>query len=148
MIIRELNKQNSNDLNEALKLVWQVFSEFEAPYYTKKGIDEFYRSIHDKEYINTLNLYGAFDKENLIGVIAARNSGKHIALFFVKKEYQKQGIGKKLFETIIQHSSSKEITVNSSCFAVPIYHRLGFSDTSEEQITNGIRYTPMKIVLK
>ncbi|MFR3657622.1 MAG: GNAT family N-acetyltransferase [Eisenbergiella sp.] len=30
--------------------------------------------------------------------------------------------------------------------AVPVYHKLGFVDTNTEQLTDGIRYTPMKYV--
>ena len=36
------------------------------------------------------------------------------------------------------------ITVNSSPYAVPVYHKLGFVDTDVEQISDGMRYTPMK----
>jgi predicted GNAT family N-acyltransferase len=36
------------------------------------------------------------------------------------------------------------ITVNSSPYAHEFYKKLGFLDTSEEQITNGVRYYPMK----
>ena len=33
--------------------------------------------------------------------------------------------------------------VNSSPYAVDVYHKLGFTDTDKEQMTNGIIYTPM-----
>lgn len=36
------------------------------------------------------------------------------------------------------------ITVNSSPYAVPVYHKLGFVDMDVEQISDGMRYTPMK----
>ena len=36
------------------------------------------------------------------------------------------------------------ITVNSSPYAVPVYHKLGFVDTDVGQISDGMRYTPMK----
>lgn len=42
------------------------------------------------------------------------------------------------------NSSSKTITVNSSPYAVPVYHKLGFIDTDTEQLSDGIRYIPMK----
>jgi len=45
-----------------------------------------------------LRTYGAFQNERLVGVIATRSSGGHIALFFVDGTYQRQGIGKALFE--------------------------------------------------
>ena len=33
---------------------------------------------------------------------------------------------------------------NSSPYAVPVYHKLGFVDTDTEQLSDGMRYTPMK----
>lgn len=74
--------------------------------------------------------------------------GGHIALFFVDSNYQRQGIGKKLFSLVSEDNTGGSITVNSSPFAVPIYHRLGFVDTNSERVTNGLRYTPMMINLK
>lgn len=38
MVIRELIE---NQLHEALALVWNIFTEFEAPEYSQEGIDEF-----------------------------------------------------------------------------------------------------------
>ena len=37
------------------------------------------------------------------------------------------------------------MTVNSSPYAVPIYHKLGFKDTGSEQVVNGLRFTPMEL---
>ena len=36
------------------------------------------------------------------------------------------------------------MTVNSSHYAIPIYHRFGFHDTYQEQMQDGIRFTPME----
>ncbi len=49
-----------------------------------------------------------------------------------------------LFETMRADDDGDVFTVNSSPYAVEIYRRLGFAPTDHEQITNGIRYTPMK----
>ncbi|WP_085022872.1 GNAT family N-acetyltransferase [Anaerovibrio sp. JC8] len=129
------------ELKSALKLVWEVFLEYEAPDYTQEGIDEFFKSIHDENYLTTLTAYGAFLDECLIGVIATRNSGKHIALFFVEGKYHHQGVGKQLFETV----RTNKMTVNSSPYAVPIYKRLGFFPVNSEQVVNGLRFTPMEL---
>ena len=89
-----------------------------------------------------------YDKNKLIGVIATRNNGNHIALFFVDGEYHKKGIGKCLFQKVLENATSNEITVNSSVYAVEVYHKLGFVDTDKEQIEDGIIYTPMKLYIK
>ena len=41
-----------------------------------------------------------------------------------------------------------ELTLNSSPYGLPFYLRLGFFPLSEEQEINGIRFTPMKYVVK
>lgn len=145
IFIRELKKE---EIDNALELVWNVFLEYEAPDYSRQGTVEFFKSIHDTEYLKMLQVYGAFRENKLVGVIATRSGGTHIALFFVDGKYHKQGIGKKLFAAVVNNSSAEKITVNSSPFAVPIYHRLGFKDTDREQVTNGLRYTPMEIRLE
>ena len=89
--------------------------------------------------------YGAFIQEELIGIIATRNLGTHIALFFVDGKYHRQGIGKQLFQAAQAANKSNAMTVNSSPYAVPVYHKLGFRDTGTEQVVNGLRFTPMKL---
>lgn len=139
-----IRKLYNNETENALELVWSVFQEFEAPDYTQEGADEFYKSIHDEKYLSMLSVYGAFSDDKLVGVIATRNSASHIALFFVTREYQKNGIGKTLFKTALSDNHTGVLTVNSSPFAVPVYRRLGFAEVDSEQAENGIRFTPMK----
>lgn len=140
--IREIREE---EIAKALFLVWQVFQEYEAPDYTKEGVREFYKSIHDESYLSKLDLYGAFVGEKLVGIIATRNAGTHIALFFVDGKYHRQGIGKHLFQTVQNKCCSDKMTVNSSPYAVPVYHKLGFTDTNAEQTVNGLRFTPMEL---
>ena len=117
-----------------------------SPDYSPEGVGEFKRILSDEAYINSLKVYGAFYDDKLVGVLAVREP-QHISLFFVKAEFQKQGIGRKLFERLKKDSAEKVFTVNSSPFAVGIYEKLGFTATDSEQVTNGIRYTPMKYVI-
>ena len=130
-----------DETQSALQLVWEVFQEFESPDYTQEGINEFYKTIHDENYISILTMYGAFSGEKLVGVIATRNNGRHIALFFVDGKYHRQGIGKQLFEAV----RTDKMTVNSSPYAVGIYRKLGFKAVDEEQSVNGLRFTPMTL---
>ena len=121
-----IRKLEQGETENALRLVWCVFQEYEAPDYTKEGAGEFYRSIHDEKYLSQLCLYGAFVQEELVGVIATRNRGKHIALFFVDGKYQGQGIGRQLFQTVRAKCPLDKMTVNSSPYAVSIYRKLVF----------------------
>jgi len=143
IVIKEIKQE---EMENALSLVWKVFQEYEAPDYTKEGVEEFYRSIHDENYLSLLTIYGAFIKEELVGVIATRSEGTHIALFFVESKYQRQNIGKQLFQMVKTKCPSDRMTVYSSPYAVKIYHRLGFQDTNTEQVDKGLRFTPMELL--
>ncbi|MGN1157448.1 MAG: GNAT family N-acetyltransferase [Agathobacter sp.] len=123
----EIRKVNTSEYEDALALVWKVFLEYEAPDYTEEGIHEFYRSIHDEAYLSMLSVYGAFVDNELVGVIATRKYGGHIALFFVEGKYHRQGIGRQLFEAVKADCKEDCITVNSSPYAVNIYGKLGFA---------------------
>ena len=139
-----IRKLKDFEIEPALNLVWKVFKEYESPDYSEEGIEEFYKSIHNKDYISMLCLFGAFVSEKLIGVIATRSEGTHIALFFVDGKYQGKGVGRKLFQTVVSECKSNRMTVNSSPYAIPIYHKLGFTDTDVEQVVNGLRFIPME----
>ena len=130
-------------LNSACALALEVFNRFEAPEYSAEGIAEFNAFLNDSDTICRMPFYGAFDGGKLVGVLAMRQS-QHISLFFVKEDYHRRGIGRLLFDSMRQDCENQTFTVNSSPYAVGFYERLGFIAESGEQITNGIRYTPMR----
>lgn len=135
--------------DKVIKLILNVFMEFEAPDYSAQGIEAFKETaIYNNEFMDNLSYYGAFERDELVGVIATRNKGNHIAFFFVKSEYQKRGIGRQLFNCVLENSTEHIISVNSSPYAVPVYHKLGFVDTDVEQLLQGIRFTPMSYTKK
>ena len=49
---------------------------------------------------------------------------------------------------IIDDNENSFITVNSSRYAVSIYEKIGFIKTEEEKEQDGLKFTPMKLVLK
>lgn len=139
----EYRKIEKEEMNNAIKLVWKVFLEYEAPDYTEEGINEFKKSIEDSSWINDREFYGAFENDKVIGVIATKDKN-HIALFFVDGNYHKQGIGKKLFNIVLELNEDNFFTVNSSLYAHEVYKHLGFEDTDTEQCINGLKFYPMK----
>ncbi len=141
MVVRILEE---NEIAEALDLVWEVFSEYEAPEYGEEGVLSFRQTLYSEDFKNIIVLYGAFEGDKLAGVAATRNRGTHIALFFVLPQYHRRGIGRAMFETIVSDSPSDTITVNSSPYAAKIYERLGFEAVSQEQTVHGIRFIPME----
>ena len=139
-----IRKLESIETESALDLVKKVFMEFEAPDYSEEGVEEFNKTMQDKEYLSKLCMYGAFTSEKLIGVIATRSEGTHIALFFVDSSFQGKGVGRSLFQKVSADCNSNHVTVNSSPYAVPIYKKLGFIETDTEKTVNGLRFTPME----
>lgn len=150
--IIEIRRLGRSDISEAMALVWEVFSEFEAPEYSEEGVAEFRRyiepgAISKRTDNGELALWGAFDRGSMSGVVGLRTAD-HISLLFVRKEYHRRGIARRLFEAAKQAcTGAKEITVNSSPYAVEVYKRLGFVPVSGEMTMKGIRFTPMKYTL-
>lgn len=140
----QIRQMAGQELAEALQLAWEVFMSFEAPDYCEEGIRNFRRFLDNEELTGALTLYGAFDGETLIGIAATRNGGNHLSLFFVNSLYHRRGVGRRLFEAVLQHSTGERITVHSSPYAAQIYRRLGFSDIGREQMESGIRFIPME----
>lgn len=140
LIIRPLQKEETAS---ALRLAWQVFTEYESPDYTPEGTAEFKKAINDKQYLEGISYYGAFDKDKLAGVLGIRKDKAHICFFFVDGAYHRRGIGTKLFNRMREDYAGKVITLNSSPYGLPFYQALGFTETDCEQTVNGIRFTPM-----
>ncbi|WP_243002710.1 GNAT family N-acetyltransferase, partial [Lachnotalea glycerini] len=139
-----VKKIGENKKEEALELVIRVFMKYEAPDYSDEGVETFKRTaVYNKDYMESITMHGAYENNKIVGVIAMRNNGSHIALFFVDGQYHRKGIGKRLFQTVLEQSTADELTVNSSPYAQEVYHHLGFEDTAPEQVTDGIRYIPM-----
>lgn len=145
MVIREVLEV---ELDKAISLVWKGFLDFEADDYSEEGVKNFKEFINNKQAIKRLKIFGAYIDDYLVGIIATRNENSHISLFFVDENYQKRGIGRRLFEKVIRSTESLAITVNSSPFAVEIYRKLGFIAMDKEQLKDGIIFVPMKYKIK
>jgi GNAT superfamily N-acetyltransferase len=140
--IRSLTE--ARDRETAFQLAERVFMKFEAPDYPEEGTAHFIEFLNNRKETDALEVFGAFVEGRIAGVIATRNQGTHISLFFVEETFQKQGIGKRLFETVRRRTAAEQITVHSSPYAAGIYRRLGFVKTGREQVVTGIRYIPMR----
>lgn len=141
------------ELKETMELVKRVFDEFEAPYYTKEGIENFYKFANynniKKQLNRNMQIYVTKDKNKIVGMIAIRNNS-HIALLFVDKKYHRKGIATELLNKSISYcmqnnKNLRHITVNSSPYGIEFYHATGFEDTDVKQEMDGIIFTPMKL---
>ena len=139
----KIKELGAKDLQASLPLVWDVFQKYEAVNYPEAGKQMFYQAIHDPGYLSMLRAYGAFEEKKQVGIIATREAGKHVALFFVDGEYHGQGIGRKLWNKLMTENDAREVTVHSSIYAQEVYKKLGFVQTGEIQEEDGMQYIPM-----
>lgn len=149
----EIRPIRVSEWEDAMQLAWDTFILFEAPEYSKEGIQSFKNFVRDPILKNLFiegkyKTLAAFCNGFMVGIIGVRNE-THVSLLFVDSEYHKKGIARKLmtrmFEKTFSEYGKREMTVNSSPYAVGFYHKMGFVDTAPEQLTDGIRYTPMKV---
>ena len=148
-----------NEVEEAMELALEVFMQFEAPDYGDAGVDTFKRDIvENPTFIDNAKkglcpIYAAFDGDKMVALIGMRSNKTHINLVFTKKEYHRKGIATSIFKYLLNdllngNPSLYELTLNSSPYGLPFYISLGFIPLSEEQEINGIRFTPMKYIIK
>ncbi|MBQ8577682.1 MAG: GNAT family N-acetyltransferase [Clostridia bacterium] len=138
-------------------MAWNTYLEFEAPDYEPQGIDTFKRDIMDNAQFKesccngTNRMWGAYDREKLVGIFIMREAS-HICLAFTHRDYHRRGIATAIFNQLlkdvrIENPEVKKITLNSSPYGRPFFHRVGFVDTDTEKTIDGIRFTPMEYKL-
>ncbi len=144
-----------DEWEDAMGLAWRVFMKFVAPGYSETGIESFHNFVTDSTLyrmfvIGSYQLFGAYDREKMIGIITLRGK-EHISLLFVDEKYQRQGVGKELVKHAGRYISTefggRRMTVDAAPGAAGFYHSIGFLDMDAERLTDGIRYIPMQIYL-
>lgn len=150
-----IRKMAYSEIEQGLNLIWKVFQEFVAPNYSQEGIDYFYeeyiagKRFQEKFASGKEMMYGAYLDRRLVGVLSVSVKNT-VSCVFVDGNYHKMGIGKKLFDAVVEQLRSAgavQIRLNASPYAVPFYHSLGFQDLGEQTSYKGILYTPMKLLL-
>ena len=154
-----IRKITASEVESAMHLALEVFMQYEAPDYDPSGVESFKRDIvENPQYLENARrgicpIYGAFDGEKLVALMGMRSSKTHINLVFTKKEYHRKGIASAIFryllnDVLTENPALDALTLNSSPYGLPFYLALGFIPQSEEQEINGIRFTPMKYIIK
>ena len=144
----EVKQLFNNEKDEALLFTKKVCIECKDDSYSEQGIETFCNFVNNKKITKSFKVYGAFEDNVLKGIIATDRRKRHISLFFVDKDSQAKGIGRELMNVIVNDNENSYITVNSSRYGVPIYEKLGFVKMEEEKERDGLRFTPMKLILK
>jgi GNAT superfamily N-acetyltransferase len=116
------------------------------------GAEEFLASVSlraEREYLASerYRYFVAYSDSQLAGFIAIRD-GSHLFHLFVDRAYQRQGLGRLLWQQALREmctpNSEGVFTVNSSLSAVPVYRSFGFVPADSRQSVHGISFLPMR----
>ncbi len=129
-----------SEIEESSRLIERVFMQFEAPEYSREGIDNFLSYIQSDEFMkrlreNHFDLIAKFE-DKIEGIIEVR-SYSHICLLFVAPEFQKRGIGTQLLEKQLDEARHLNVPVRLQVLrenlARQLYERLGFIVTGKTE---------------
>jgi ribosomal protein S18 acetylase RimI-like enzyme len=146
------------DINEYSALINEVMNEF-----NKEEVDNFQIWFASVKGINIRRSHNAFHKYATLQ-FAAKYDGKiigaleiedaiRIQSFFVRKEFQKQGVGRKLLSFSMKYFINNGVKlfgyyVSSSMFAVNFYKKLGFTgDNTNLYLRINHKYTEKIIII-
>lgn len=149
----EIRRLRPDEVDAALDLAMETFTEFEAPDYGPEGIATFRRDIIDNEAFRaacmdgTNRLWGALDGDRVIGLMGMRGES-HIVLVFTHRDYHRQGVASAILRALLadvrrENPHLRRLTLNSSPYGLPFYLHAGFHPADEEKTINGIRFTAM-----
>lgn len=138
------------DFQAALKLAENVFMQFEAPTFSKRGVESFLSFIWGERVRGMFSdgsfaVWGCYYGDELVGMLALRDC-EHISLAFVRADFHRQGVGRMLYAAAKAEAGShgiRRITVNASDYGIPFYRAMGFRETDMRLLSDGILYTPM-----
>ena len=156
IVIRKITR---DEVESAMDLALEVFMQFEAPDYPPAGVETFKRDIvENPEYLEKARqgacpIYGAFAGGKLVALMGMRSSKTHINLVFTRKEYHRKGIARAIFRYLVEdvrkeNPTLEALTLSSSPYGLPFYLAVGFEPLGGEQEINGIRFTPMRYVIR
>jgi predicted GNAT family N-acyltransferase len=134
-------------------LIGRSFDQLVGCDYSQEGVTEFYKYANPAAMADRLKaghfILIAEEMGKIVGMIEFRN-GEHVSLLFVDPPYFKMGLSRQLFDRAMltareANPAAREITVNSSRYAVPVYQSFGFKTTGPEKTINGITFIPMSL---
>lgn len=141
MLIRKFKESDSVNVSKLMETTLRTTNKSD---YSDEYLDALIQTLSPKDIVkraNEMNFYVIEDNKNIVasGAIGSYENRKNeSALFsvFVLPEYQKNGLGRKIIETLEKDElffNSKRIEVPASITAVDFYLKLGY------KYKNGIR---------
>lgn len=140
-----IKRLQNEEILEGLHLAWEVFSQDLASKYTEEAVRQFQDSVRLDNVMKDvlsgrLYFWGDVDGEELRAVCAMRPNG-HLEFLFVKKEYQKKGIGRTMLQALWQTcgygTPKMRMTIQVPQFAVEECRHMGFREIAPPQMKDG-----------
>lgn len=149
MLIRAIEEGDIPAVARLLNLLARKFIVHES---TPEGASTFLRENDEegiRRYIGIGHVYHVADIDGEIAGFIAIRERKHLFHMFVGAQWQRQGVGRQLWEVArqvaIDGGGSGDFTVNASNFAVPVYEAMGFARTAPTQCQKGLYFNPMEL---
>ncbi len=138
------------DLRAIRRVCWRSFQSSVAKDLSAEGAKTFAGVITPKAFKERMRkghlMFVALAGRCPVGFIELKEH-RHIAVFFIAPEFQRQGVGRKLLEAVFVHLQGEVVTVNASLTSVPAYQRFGFELNGDVDESGGLVYQPMKLNL-
>lgn len=143
------------DVEAISRLLIALTREHIAVDCTAAGLDTLLHSMRPEAVLERLNAnyvtWVAIESDRLAGVCSLRLPS-HVFHLFVAAEIRKQGVGRALLQTAVQHCLETDpgiaaLTLNASSFAIPAYLKMGFVMDGPAQEANGVRSQPARLPL-
>ena len=140
----------AKDWDAVIAVAWITFQQIASQVSDEEAANAFREGLTSTQlYIEFLQgrypVFCAYQDKKIVGMLAMRED-THISLLFVRREFQRMGIGTELLEKCLAYCRSKggvEMTVNAVPTGVPFYISNGFEVLGEERVERGLRYIPM-----
>jgi len=135
-----------NEWDDAMRVVWKTFQEFDAPDCTAEGVQSFRKFITDEKlkqdfFDGRYQMAVALEKDEIVGVASLR-SVNHLSLLFVEESHHKRGIGRALVSALCEYLKNevgeKYMSLLASPYAFEFYKKLGFSQVKPQTKPSGI----------
>ncbi len=151
----EIGLMKPKEVDDIASLVRDTFWHCVASEFEKEGKEIFLTYAQAQELYQRSKqecwVLVARQQERPVGMIEVRDN-RHISLFFVARDHQRHGIGRRLLtraikECWIHKPGQRVLDVHASSNAVAAYRSLGFRAVGTLRQENGMRYQPMQLTL-
>ncbi len=150
----DIRALGTEDLEQALGFVWEVYARTEAHQRTDEAISDF-AARTDLEYCavrmgeGQLRMWGAFWQDKLIGVCAFQGLSQ-VYLLYVDPRAQGKGVATRLLKRAVFDSKRHDdalcrITVETPAEAAGFFERQGFQAVGRPVEDCGVRYSVMEL---